>query len=192
MLPGSRPRTKRSAATHQRVTRLIEQGRGDVTFLVLSPATDLAKLIGSYPTVLKRTREIVFVSGRSPGDRFYAKSGGKEVRDMNYVKDRLAYKAVLPLLYDKGIKTTFVGFRAAMNTTVPNSFMPVGFAQKAQQAWHRKTRFWFGTRLPPFDVVAAMAVSPYHNRLRCRYVNIRAGDDLILSSTQHSYFTFCD
>ena len=51
VLPGSHPGAKRSGTTHHRVAKLIKQGRGDVSFLVLSPATDLARLVNFHAEV---------------------------------------------------------------------------------------------------------------------------------------------
>jgi len=192
VFPGSRPRSRYMLRTHSKLAELIRSHTFGVTLVVLSPATDLANLVAQHPRALKHVEEVVFVAGRSPGDIFQMKSTGRTIRDMNYEKDRKAFFHLLPLLHKKRIRTTFVGFRAAMNTTVPEVFFPLNFVRKAQRAWARKTRFWFGQSLPPFDLVAAMSVTTYRSKLRCRYVSIRAGRQLELRTARHSVFRFCE
>jgi hypothetical protein len=192
VFPGSRPRSGYMLRTYSKLTELIVSEKSSVTLLVLSPATDLANLLTHHPRALNHVEEIVFVAGRSPGDIFRMTSEGRTIRDMNYEKDREAFFHLLPLLHKKRIRTTFVGFRAAMNTAVPEAFFPRDFVRKAQRAWARKTRFWFGKSLPPFDLVAAMAVTEYRSILRCRKVNIRAGQQLELRPARRSVFRFCE
>lgn len=192
IFPGSRPRSRYIHRTYGKLAELIVSQNNSVTLLVLSPATDLANLASQHPGAFNYLEEVVFVAGRSPGDIFRMKSVGRTIRDMNYEKDREAFFYLLKLLHNKRIRTTFVGFRAAMNTAVPEKFFPRGFVPRAQRAWARKTRFWFGQSLPPFDLVAAMSVTAYRNKLRCEKVSIRAGSQLELRTARRSAFRFCE
>lgn len=192
IFPGSRPRSRYVLRTHNKLAEIIGSHKSNVTLLVLSPATDVDILLAQNPRAFNSVEEVVFVAGRSPGDIFRVKSAGRTIRDMNYEKDRKAFFHLLPLLHKKGIRTTFVGFRAAMNTTIPEEFFPRDFVRKARRAWARKTRFWFGQSLPVFDLVAAMSLTTYRSKLRCRKVNIRAGRQLELRTSRHSVFRFCE
>lgn len=189
VLPGSRPRARYFSKTHRYIRDIIFGSANAVTVLVLSPATDFAVLVAQNPTVLSKVDQVVFVAGRSPGDKFRLRIGGRTLRDMNYEKNRRSFGLLLKALYEHRIEATFVGFRAAMNTQLQKQFMPSNFAHKSQKNWRRKMRFWFGAAPPAFDVVAAMAVTPWRAYLRCRSVAIWAGRDLVLQTTERSIFS---
>lgn len=192
VLPGSRPRARYWSNTHRQIRKLIIESPSAVTVVVFSPATDFAELVTHHQAVLSNVDQVVFVAGRSPGDAFRAQPGGRLIRDMNYEKDRRSFRHLLPVLNEHRVAVTFVGFRAAMTTPVPAEFMPSAFVNKAQRRWRRKTRVWFGASLPAFDVVAAMAVTPWRSALRCRPVTVRAGRDMVLLDTERSRFQFCE
>ena len=192
ILPGSNPRVRWRTKTHEIVADLAMGAGAGVSVLVLSPAGDFAMTLRQRPRLLDVIKGVVLVAGRAPGDRFEMVPGGRVLRDMNYEKDRRAMQEVLPRLFRHRVATRFVGFRAAMNTTLPEGFMDHRFVPEAQRAWARKTRFWFGARLPPFDVVAAMALTRYVRHLQCHPVKIEAGRDLLVRPARRSYFSFCD
>ncbi len=110
---------------------------------------------------------------------------------MNFEKDRRAFAVLLPMLSRHRVETMFVGFRAAMNTDVPIEFVPRDYIQKTRKAWARKCRLWFGAETPLFDVVAAMAVTPYRDHLNCQGVWVKIGYDLIGIAMTRSNFRLC-
>ena len=191
IFPGTRPRSNRITKAHHQLAALISKQKSNLTFLVLSPATDFAKLIRTAPETLNMANEVIFVAGRTPGDTFQLHTGGRKLRDLNYEKDRSAYADLLPMLFAQRVKTTFVGFRAGMNTQVPREFMPADFVAKAQVTWAQKCQIWFGGKMPPFDVVASMAVTQHKRLLSCQKVKVTAGHDLKLESISGSNFQFC-
>lgn len=192
LLRGTPPRSKRLTNGHRELAQLILMAPEPVVFLVLSPATDFAKLVMHEPQVLNRAEKVVFVAGRRPGDEFRLAPGRRALRDMNYEKDRGAFAAILPLLFDTRVHTKFIGFRAGMNADVPDSFLPADFVKRAQREWRRKCRFWFGGETPPFDVVAAMAATRHNERLDCIPTGLRAGKRLELTPTRRSVFELCE
>ena len=191
VFPGSRPRSKRVTKAHLELARLISTRKTKLTFLVLSPATDFMKLVNVAPEVLDHANEVVFVAGRAAGERFRIRAGGRELRDMNFEKDRRAFVKLLPILFERKIPTTFVGFRAAMNTKVPVELMPLDFVSNAQRAWKRKCKFWFGGETPPFDLVAAMTVTRFRNLLSCQNSKVVVGRNIILENSHSSNFRMC-
>ncbi len=69
--------------------------REELTILALGPATNVATVLKNHPELARRTRQIVAVAGRRPGQKFVLGKGGTPLMDFNFELDPEAFRILL-------------------------------------------------------------------------------------------------
>ena len=157
---------KPTAATEALRAALAER---PLTYLALAPLTNLATFLTLHPEAARRIERVIFVGGRSPGERFRAgRWNPYEFTDGNFHKDNAAAAIVLAV----GPPLTLVPVELALSwPLLPEELARIGreggpagryLADKAW-LWMRLWRLCFGTEGGiVFDCLAVLAASHPH------------------------------
>ncbi len=147
-----------------------------VTVLALGPLTNIATILRCKPRLAMQIKEVVFVGGRRPGQRFVPNPQwpwNVELRDLNVEYDLEALRVVL----GAGIAIRLIPFEAGH--AVPLGFWSTNFIgslpdflTKRLQEWSLTSSvFWGSDGIMPFDPVAA-AYTLWTEAFRCERVNL--------------------
>lgn len=154
---------KPTAATEALRAALAER---PLTYLALAPLTNLATFLTLYPEAARRIEHVIFVGGRSPGERFRAgRWNPYEFTDGNFHKDNAAAAILLAV----GPPLTLIPVELALRwPLLPEELARIGreggpagryLADKAR-LWMRLWRLCFGTEGGiVFDCLAVLAAS---------------------------------
>lgn len=127
-----------------------------LTILALGPMTNIAQLLDCHPLLAGRISRIIAVAGRRPGERFRLGDGlvSRELRDLNYETDRVAFRTVLA----SGIPIDLVPFAAGNMIRLAYGDLGGLPERLRERAWSWALILWFaggGGTLPAFDQTAA-------------------------------------
>lgn len=144
------------------------------------PATNIAALLRSHPSVAPRIRRLVMIAGRRPGNLFHpGKQWWLHFRDFNVSQDNAATSAVLY----SGVPITLVPFELATGLVITGADLdrlrrepgPGRWLAQVSAPWHRLWRDRLHREgFSPFDVLAVGYVtSP--QLFDCRITRARIG-----------------
>jgi inosine-uridine preferring nucleoside hydrolase len=150
------------------------------------PATNIAALLRSHPSVAPRIRRLVMIAGRRPGNLFHpGKQWWLHFRDFNVSQDRAATAAVL----SSGVPITLVPFELATRLVITGAELdrlrrqpgPGRWLAQASTPWYRLWRDRLHREgFSPFDVLAVGYVaSP--QLFDCRVTRARIGFSAFLA-----------
>lgn len=160
----------------------------DLVILALGPLTNIARLLLCHPSVREHIKYIVFVGGRSVGERFIPNPKWPitvELSDLNVEKDLDAVDMVI----GSGVPLVYVPYKAG--SMVPLSFSTLGATGvKLPQELAERLRDWSATfsvflgtnGFLPFDVIA-VAYALWPGKFDCVPVRANRVDSHLYLST---------
>lgn len=139
------------------VGELVDQ---PTAIMVLSPATNLARILNHDPTILNQTTWIGMVGGRQivkgQVEQFIAPSG-RTLRDLNVTKDVRSFQTILRLATAHQVPVILTGWNATRMIKRDQLDYPAlpKTVRRAITQWHRTgKRFWGMDAVPSWDLSA--------------------------------------
>jgi pyrimidine-specific ribonucleoside hydrolase len=154
--------------------------------IALGPATNVAALLRSHPSVAPRIRRLVLVAGRRPGNLFHpGEQWWLHFRDFNVSQDKAAASEVLY----SGVPITLVPFELATGLVITGADLdglrrepgPGRWLAQVSAPWYRLWRDRLHRKgFSPFDVLAVGYVSS-PRLFDCRITRARIGFSAFLA-----------